>query len=104
MHTSSPFVSSPACGGGEGGGSRPQNRSAAVPGRLPPSSLPPQAGEKQHEALREMGERRSASREEGRMAATQRVALVTGAGSGIGKASALALMKEGYAVALAGRR
>jgi len=38
------------------------------------------------------------------MAATQRVALVTGAGSGIGKASALALMKEGYAVALAGRR
>jgi NAD(P)-dependent dehydrogenase (short-subunit alcohol dehydrogenase family) len=38
------------------------------------------------------------------MAATQKVALVTGAGSGIGKASALALMKEGYAVALAGRR
>src|SRR3954471_5591877 len=38
------------------------------------------------------------------MAAPQKVALVTGAGSGIGKASALALMKEGYAVALAGRR
>ena len=38
------------------------------------------------------------------MTDTQKVAIVTGAGSGIGKASALALMKEGYAVALAGRR
>ncbi|NYT37628.1 SDR family oxidoreductase [Allopusillimonas soli] len=35
---------------------------------------------------------------------TRRIALVTGAGSGIGKAIALALMGEGYAVALAGRR
>ncbi|HLU79134.1 MAG TPA: SDR family oxidoreductase [Burkholderiaceae bacterium] len=34
----------------------------------------------------------------------KKFALVTGAGSGIGKAVALALMKEGYAVALAGRR
>jgi NAD(P)-dependent dehydrogenase (short-subunit alcohol dehydrogenase family) len=34
----------------------------------------------------------------------QKVALVTGAGTGIGKAVALALMKEGYAVVLAGRR
>jgi NAD(P)-dependent dehydrogenase (short-subunit alcohol dehydrogenase family) len=33
-----------------------------------------------------------------------RVAIVTGAGSGIGKAAALALLKEGYRVALAGRR
>jgi NAD(P)-dependent dehydrogenase (short-subunit alcohol dehydrogenase family) len=33
-----------------------------------------------------------------------RVAIVTGAGSGIGKASALALLREGYCVALAGRR
>jgi NAD(P)-dependent dehydrogenase (short-subunit alcohol dehydrogenase family) len=32
------------------------------------------------------------------------VALVTGAGSGIGKASALALLRDGYRVALAGRR
>ncbi len=33
-----------------------------------------------------------------------RVAIVTGAGSGIGKASALALLGDGYCVALAGRR
>lgn len=34
----------------------------------------------------------------------QRVAIITGAGSGIGRASALELLKDGYAVALAGRR
>jgi NAD(P)-dependent dehydrogenase (short-subunit alcohol dehydrogenase family) len=33
-----------------------------------------------------------------------RVAIVTGAGSGIGKAAALALLKEGYRVSLAGRQ
>ena len=33
-----------------------------------------------------------------------RVAIVTGAGSGIGKASALALLRDGYCIALAGRR
>jgi len=38
------------------------------------------------------------------MTSTPKVAIVTGAGSGIGKASALALMKEGYAVVFAGRR
>ena len=34
----------------------------------------------------------------------QKVAIVTGAGSGIGKAAALGLLGDGYAVALAGRR
>src|SRR5438552_12519493 len=34
---------------------------------------------------------------------TRKVAVVTGAGSGIGRASALALLDEGYCVALAGR-
>jgi NAD(P)-dependent dehydrogenase (short-subunit alcohol dehydrogenase family) len=38
------------------------------------------------------------------MAAVQKVALVTGAGTGVGKAVALALMREGYAVVLSGRR
>jgi NAD(P)-dependent dehydrogenase (short-subunit alcohol dehydrogenase family) len=38
------------------------------------------------------------------MAALQKVAVITGAGTGIGKAVALALMKEGYAAVLAGRR
>jgi NAD(P)-dependent dehydrogenase (short-subunit alcohol dehydrogenase family) len=36
--------------------------------------------------------------------ASQKVALVTGAGTGIGKAVSLALAKDGYAVVLAGRR
>jgi len=38
------------------------------------------------------------------MADASKVVLVTGAGTGIGKHSALALMREGYAVVLAGRR
>jgi NADP-dependent 3-hydroxy acid dehydrogenase YdfG len=38
------------------------------------------------------------------MSASNKVAIVTGAGSGIGKAAALALLKAGYCVGLAGRR
>ncbi len=38
------------------------------------------------------------------MKANEKVAVITGAGSGIGKRTALALLDEGYAVVLAGRR
>jgi NAD(P)-dependent dehydrogenase (short-subunit alcohol dehydrogenase family) len=38
------------------------------------------------------------------MTSSSKVAIVTGAGSGIGKAVAVSLLKEGYRVALAGRR
>jgi NAD(P)-dependent dehydrogenase (short-subunit alcohol dehydrogenase family) len=38
------------------------------------------------------------------MSTSNKVAVVTGAGTGIGKSAALALLKDGYRVALAGRR
>src|SRR5688572_7730675 len=38
------------------------------------------------------------------MSSREKIAVVTGAGTGIGKRTALALLKEGYAVVLAGRR
>jgi len=38
------------------------------------------------------------------MAAAEKVAVVTGAGSGVGRSVSLALLAEGYAVVLAGRR
>src|SRR6185312_6653990 len=40
----------------------------------------------------------------GRTPMESKVAIVTGGGSGVGRASALELLREGYAVALAGRR
>src|SRR5947207_1909961 len=39
-----------------------------------------------------------------RMNANSKIALVTGAGSGIGRATSLALLRESYTVVLAGRR
>src|ERR1700692_3922215 len=50
---------------------------------------------------------RALSRSQGRRAAMpspEKIAIVTGAGTGVGRAAALALMKAGYVVALAGRR
>ena len=38
------------------------------------------------------------------MSSNGRVAIVTGGGSGIGRHSALALVRDGYSVAIAGRR
>jgi len=38
------------------------------------------------------------------MAASEKIALVTGAGTGVGRSAALALAKDGFAVVLAGRR
>jgi len=38
------------------------------------------------------------------MASRSKVAVVTGAGTGIGRAAALAFLNDGYRVALAGRR
>src|SRR5262245_46055451 len=44
------------------------------------------------------------SKERDSMSSSNKVAIVTGAGTGIGKRVALALLQAGYAVALAGRR
>jgi len=38
------------------------------------------------------------------MSSSNKVAIVTGAGSGVGRAAAMALLKDGYSVVLAGRR
>ena len=45
-----------------------------------------------------------ASTKRRKMSTNQRVALVTGAGSGIGKASSLALAAQGFSVVLTGRQ
>jgi NAD(P)-dependent dehydrogenase (short-subunit alcohol dehydrogenase family) len=44
------------------------------------------------------------SQNETKMSQNGKIAIVTGAGSGIGRATALALLEEGYTVVLAGRR
>ena len=52
-----------------------------------------------------MSDFRSMARDSGYTSVpTPRIALVTGAGSGIGRATSLALLQEGYTVVLAGRR
>ncbi|MEC8173074.1 MAG: SDR family NAD(P)-dependent oxidoreductase, partial [Pseudomonadota bacterium] len=38
------------------------------------------------------------------MSGNEKIAIVTGAGSGIGRASAIALLQDGWTVTLAGRR
>src|SRR5947208_16177613 len=49
-------------------------------------------------------DRSSRPKGDSNMASGNKVAIVTGAGSGIGKAVSLALLQDGYRVALAGRR
>jgi NAD(P)-dependent dehydrogenase (short-subunit alcohol dehydrogenase family) len=44
------------------------------------------------------------ARKEAHMTAHQKTAIVTGAGTGVGRAAALSLLADGYRVALAGRR
>src|SRR5262245_59646868 len=51
-----------------------------------------------------MGARLPRSSSRGHRMRANQVAIVTGAGSGIGRASALALLRDGWCVALAGRR
>jgi NAD(P)-dependent dehydrogenase (short-subunit alcohol dehydrogenase family) len=75
------------------------------------TSLGPEAGQRDGDGRRIPGGERGTiaglrfERERGRdMASHEKVALVTGAGTGVGRAAALALLDDGYRVVLAGRR
>jgi hypothetical protein len=82
---------------GHGAITRPRAR------RLQPSALP-RAAEARNLPPRRAAACRTRPANGGTQGMTTKIALVTGAGSGIGKHSALALMKAGWSVALAGRR
>src|SRR5207247_9140008 len=82
------------------GDGRPQpGRLAGHDGRRRPPRQPGAAG-----ALRRGRAAILVAQPKGASNMTNKVALVTGAGTGIGKAAALAMLKDGYRVALVGRR
>jgi len=68
---------------------------------LPPSGTPPFL---RHPATCTLPPLRRSVDRQIRMTSIRKTAIVTGAGTGIGRCVALALLREGYAVVLAGRR
>src|SRR5271163_1392451 len=92
-------------------GSRAWKRRSTAPTQAPrrggprPETDPGRRSTENSEKMRRgAGPRPAFNRQGNPMSSNNKVAIVTGAGSGIGKAAALALLKEGYSVALAGRR
>src|SRR5438309_7260395 len=88
----------PAGAGARDGAPHP-GRATGHDGRRRPPRQPGAAG-----ALRRGRAAIFAAQPKGASNMTNKVALVTGAGTGIGKAAALAMLKDGYCVALVGRR